>query len=143
MAGKRAFTILELCCVVAVIAIVTAMAVPLYDVLVRRARADEARTVLHAIAHAELRHYRDRGGYLECAPEGEIPDGPGAFPSDVPCWRELGVQVSGEVRYRYAVRLEDDSFVVTAEGDLDRDGLASLFTLHGRDLGLDIRDELE
>ncbi len=140
---QRGLTMLELCCVVAVIAIVTAMSVPMYDVLVRRARADEARTMLHAIAHAELRHYRDRGGYLACDPGGEIPVPHGRFANDEPCWRELGVQLTGEVRYRYSVALVDDSFVVTAQGDLDRDGSASRFTLHGRDLSLEIEDELE
>lgn len=143
MLSRRAFTILELCAVVAVIAVITAAAVPVYDVLVRRARADEARTVLHAIAHAELRHFRDRGGFLACAPGGEVPDGPGSFPSDEPCWRELGIQLSGDVRYRYGVTLQDGSFLVTAEGDLDRDGQTSLFTLRGQDLSVDVRDELE
>ena len=140
---KRGMTILELCAVLAVIAILAAMSVPMYDVLVRRARADEARTVLHAIAHAEQRHFRDRGGYLACDSGDEIPRGGESFPSHRQCWQQLGIRLDGDVHYRYAVSLEEESFVVVAEGDLDENGLASRFTLSGRNLSLDIQDELE
>ncbi len=140
---RRAFTILELSCVLAVIAILSAAAVPVYDVLVRRARADEARTVLHAIAHAELRIFRDQGAYLACAPVGEVPQGPVSFPNAEPCWQALGLRLGGPVRYRYGVALREGSFLATAEGDLDGDGVHSRFTLDGRDLGLTIQDELE
>lgn len=140
---RRGFTILELSCVLAVIAIITAICVPVYDVMVRRAKADEARTMLHAIAHAELAHYRDHGFYLACAPDPVASPVLGSFPSHAPCWRQLGIELSGEVRYRYAVALVDDSFEVTAVGDLDGDGQSSLYTLHGRDLGIDVLDGLE
>ena len=143
MRSQQGMTILELCAVLAVIAILSAMAVPMYDGLVRRAQADEARTLLHAIAHAELRHYRDRGTYLACDPGGDIPAGGGSFPNDAACWQQLGVQIDGPVRYRYAVATAGESFVATAEGDLDQDGLISRFTLHGTDLSVETRDELE
>ncbi|MFH1463595.1 MAG: prepilin-type N-terminal cleavage/methylation domain-containing protein [Pseudomonadota bacterium] len=140
---RRGFTILELSCVIAIIAFICAASIPVYEVLVYRAQADEARTVLRAIAHAELRHYRDRGTFLACDPGGEVPRPTGAFPAEAPCWRALGFQLVGEVRYRYAVALDGDSFVATAEGDLDRDGSTSRFSLHGRDMQIFVEDELE
>jgi prepilin-type N-terminal cleavage/methylation domain-containing protein len=140
---RRGFTILELSCVIAVIAFLTAASVPIYEVLVYRAQADEARTVLRAIAHAELRHYRDRSAFLACDPGGPVPQGAGTFPSEAPCWKALGFQLTGAVRYRYAVTLDGDSFMATAEGDLDKDGTPSRFTLHGRDMEIFVEDELE
>ena len=140
---RRGFTILELSCVLAVIAIISALCIPAYDVLVRRAKADEARTVIHAIAHAQLRHYRDHGGYLACDPQVDPAAAAGSFPNQAACWKQLGITLDGDVRYRYAVALTDDSFEVTATGDLNRDGEFSRFTLSGHDLQLTIQDELE
>ena len=47
------------------------------------------------------------------------------------------------MRYRYAVTVDASGFVVTAEGDLDADGVPSRFSLRGEDLSLTIVDELE
>ena len=143
MRDRRGFTILELSAILAVMAIITSLAIPGYQVLVRRARAGEARTVVVAIAHAELRHYRDLGAYLACAPSGPVPSGPATFPSDAACWKSLGIAVDGPVAYRYGVTLEGGTFVVQAEGDLDRDGLPSRYRLSGQDLNLQVEDELE
>jgi prepilin-type N-terminal cleavage/methylation domain-containing protein len=140
---RSAFTLIELACVIAVIGIMAATSVPIYDTLVRRAHTDEARTMVQAIAHAELRHFRDRGTYIACPSEGEVPKTPVRFSSDRACWRALGILIGGTVRYRYGVELDGTSFVVTAEGDLDRDGTPSRFRLHGKDFALTIEDELE
>lgn len=139
---RKGFTVIELSCVIAVIGILAAATVPAYEILVRRARADEATGVLHAIAHAELRHFRDRGSYLACAAAGPVPQGPVQFPT-APCWKELGVEVGGEVRFRYSVELADGTFVAVAEGDLDADGQASSFRWNGRLSSLAIERELE
>lgn len=140
---RLGFTLLELSAVIAIISILAATGVPAYDALVRRAHADEARTMIQAIAHAELQHYRDHGSYLACAPAGPIPQGPGHFPADEACWRALGLRADGDVRYRYQAALDGTSFVVTAEGDLDRDGTTSRFTLRGATLAVETENELE
>lgn len=139
---RRAFTLIELCYVLAIIGLLTAVTVPSYDTLLRRSRAAEAPAMIHAIAHAELQHLRDRGSYVACPPAGGIADLPGPFP-DAPCWRALGVRVSDEVRYRYGVEVTGGTFVVTAEGDQDGDGVLARFTLDGRTLHLEVEDELE
>ncbi len=139
----RGFTLIELCYVVTVITLLAAITVPVYDVLLRRARADEAHAFLHDLAHAQLRALRDHGEYVACPPEGEVPDPVAAFDSDRACWKQLGVIVEGPVRFRYGVTVADGSFSVTAEGDLDGDGETSLYTLDGRTFAMDIRDELE
>jgi type IV pilus assembly protein PilA len=139
---RRGFSILELSYVLAVMGIVVALTVPAYDVFLKRARVDEARSMLAAIAHAELRHFRDRGGYLACAAAGPVPQGPVTFPTAT-CWKELGLEVNGEVRFRYSVELAEGTFVAVAEGDLDADGEASSFRWNGRLSSLAIERELE
>ena len=138
----RAFTLIELSYVLVIISLLTAVTVPAYDLLVRRAQAAEATSMVHAIASAERQRYRDQGAYLACPAEGDVPALPRAFPA-APCWEALGIRVTDPVRYRYSVALEGDSFVVTAEGDLDRDGVAARYTLRGRDLHLDVVEPLE
>lgn len=129
---RRGFTIVEIACVLAVMGIVVAITVPAMDVLVRRARTEEARVMLASIAHAELRHFRDTGAYLACSSPGEVPRHPVRFSSDVPCWKALAIQLEGDVRYRYRVELADGSFVAIAEGDLNGNGVSSEFRWEGR-----------
>jgi prepilin-type N-terminal cleavage/methylation domain-containing protein len=140
---RRGFTLVELAFVVAVIGVLVAATVPTYQALVARARADEARSMLHAIADAELRHFRDQGRFLACEPKGAVPKGAAPFPNNEPCWKALGIVVAAPVRYRYSAALDADSFNVTAEGDLDGDGQPSRFTLKGRTFAIDVQDELE
>ena len=139
---RRGFTLLELCFVVMIIGLLTAITVPTYDVLLRRTHQAEARSMLSAIAHAQLQHHRDNGSYLACPASGPIPTPTVAFPTEA-CWQQLGISMGSTVRYRYGVALTDHSFVVTAEGDLDRDGHHSTLTLQGETLQIDIVDGLE
>ena len=139
---RRGFTLIELAFVIAVIAILAAVAVPTTYTLVLRARSEEAKATLHAIAHAQLQHRRDHGVYLPCAPDGEVPKGLTAF-STAECWSALGIAQQGRVRYRYAVTVEGDSFAVLAEGDLDGDGTTSRFLLDGKTLDVSSERELE
>lgn len=124
-------------------ALLTAITVPTYQVLIDRTRTEEARSTLQAIAHAELRHFRDQHAYLACPAQGDVPKGPVAFANDADCWKRLGIQVDGVVRYRYSVTAAEGTFDAVAEGDLDGDGVTSRFTLHGRDLSLDVVNERE
>ncbi len=140
---RRGFTLIELCFVIAIMGLLVAIVVPTYEVLLRRAQAEEAPAMLQAIAHAELQHFRDQGRYLACPATGEIPRGPAPFPNGQQCWQDLGIQVGGEVRYRYGVTMDGGDFLVTAEGDLDRDGAPSRYTLRGRDRSVEIEDGLE
>lgn len=140
---RRGYTIIELAFVVGIIGLLAGATIPAYQHVVLRARTDEARAMLHSIAHAELRHHRDHGAYLACPAQGEVPKRPVPFPNALECWRALGVQVDGLLRYRYAVELVDGSFAVLAEGDLDGDGATSRFALSGKDLQLTVKDSLE
>ncbi len=140
---RRGFTLIELTFVLAIIGALVALTVPAYRVLLHRAQAGEARSVVQAIAHAEHQRYRDHGAYLACGDVDDTTSDKRPFPAEFPCWRALGVSLEGTTGYRYAVTLQDGSFTVLAAGDLDGDGQRSRFSLRGRDLHLDVQDEIE
>jgi len=131
--------------VLSLIAVMATLAGPGYELLVRRARSEEARTNLLGIAHAELAYFRDHGRFIACEPSAaEAPRGrSGIFDASRPGWKELGFRPESAVRYRYQVRLEGQSFVALAQGDLDGNGKASTFSIRGDDLRVQTQDELE
>lgn len=131
---RQGFTLIELCFVLAILALLVGLAVPTHEVLYRRAQASEARAMLSAIAHAELQHHRDHGHYLACPAEGPVPSQPTRFPSSTSCWKTLHIALHDPVRYRYGVTVAGNSFEVVAEADLDADGVGSRFSLDGRTL---------
>ena len=145
MRDPRGFTLLELAFVLAIIAILAASVVPGSRAFIGRNRALEARTALEAIVHAEHAYRRDHGRYIACPPSlAEPPRGiAGTFDANAPGWKELGIELEGEIRYRYEVQVEGDRVIAIATGDLDGDGNVSRFTLDGSTLAFDVRDELE
>ena len=141
---RRGFTLIELSVVLAVMTVIVTLVVPTYRALVMRAYSDEARITVLAIAHAELRYQRDHGQFLACGGEPVAVTRPTEFPRELGCWKALGIDSSGPVRYAYAVALaEPASFNVIARGDLDNNGVAATFTLEGRTLKLTTENELE
>lgn len=139
---SRGFTIAELAFVLAIIGVVISVTVPAGELLLRRARADEANTMLAAVAHQELKHWRDTGRFLACPASGDVPRKPTAFPTSE-CWTTLGIAVQGPVRFRYSVEVKDGAFTVVAEGDLDADGVTSEYRWDGRSGAVTTREALE
>ncbi len=70
---KRAFTLLELSFVLAIIAGAVALVTPVYETMLLRSRAAEAPEMLQALAHAERGYFRDHGRYLACGPTAPAP----------------------------------------------------------------------
>lgn len=140
---RRGFTLIELCFVLAILALLVGVTVPAYSHLHLRAKAAEADSMLQAIGHAQLQHFRDRGTYLACPAQGEIPGGLAPWQDPQGCWKAMGIEVGGAVRYRYSVELHGSDFVAVAEGDLDGDGQSGRYRLDGRSLVVTAEGPLE
>lgn len=141
---RSGFTLIELAFVLAVITFLAAATIPGYHLLWLRTQTSEARAMLVAIAHAESTWRRDHGAFLECAPgpSEEVPKVPRPQPGR-PCWKALGLEPREPSRFRYQVRLTPAGFEALAEGDLDGDGVTSLFRLQSNDLAVTVENELE
>jgi prepilin-type N-terminal cleavage/methylation domain-containing protein len=142
----RGFTLVELAFVLAVLGVLVSLTVPGYRAITLRSRAAEAPLGLEALADAELRYFRDHGGFVACPPmpPGAPPRGTSAtLDAKAPGFKELGFHMDGPIRYQYEVVLEKSTFKAIARGDLDGNGRLSTFTLRGDTLALDVQDELE
>jgi type II secretory pathway pseudopilin PulG len=141
----RGFTLIEMGFVWAVLGLLVSLAVPGYRTIMLRSRAAEAQVGVEALADAELRYFRDHGKFIACPPmPAQPPSGTSArLDPSAPGFKELGFHFDGQVRFQYEVVLTKGSFDAIARGDLDADGKASTYTLHGDGLKLEVQDELE
>lgn len=145
MKKQAGFTLIELTFVIAGIAVLSALAVPGYDLFLRRTRLSEARAALEGMVHAENAWHRDHGTFVACAPSSDaIPKGTTShFDASRAGWKEIGIALDGEVRYQYEIALEGKTFRAIARGDLDGDGKPSTIEIRGDDFSIQATDELE
>lgn len=123
-ARRSGFTLIEMLCVVAMVGVLAALAIPDFLAHQGRAQQNEAQITLHAIAH-QARVARKGGHALEpCGPTpAKVPGPKGVRFEPDDCWRALGVKIPGTTHYQ--LRLEVDAegaFTVVARGDVDADG---------------------
>ncbi|ADU97315.1 type IV pilin protein [Thermovibrio ammonificans] len=140
---RKAFTLIELMVVVAIIAILAAIAIPQYKKFQLRAKTSEAKENLGAIRTAEEAYSAENDVYL--AATYDPADIPGPTPAS---WNatsvgfsKIGFEPAGKVYYSYTVfgnnagtgdNTDGKAFtadnniniVMLAEGDLDGDGAA-------------------
>ena len=137
MARPRAFTLLELAAVLAIIGLLVSVSVGTYDRHVRAARAQEA--VFHLYALAD-RLAAQPGGPVACAASPpEVPRG--GLGRWIPSagFRALDWSPGPTTRYQYEVLVpggEGPAFIVRARGDLDGDGLTSVLDLRSDERAL-------
>lgn len=135
------FTVLELNCVIAIIGILSALAAPAYTVHLRRAQSAEALTNVESIAYLQQVHILETGRALACeATPRELPRGERVHFEASACWQDLGVQLPERVRFQYETQTSSAArhFLVSARGDLDGDGLESVYRLDSRTMELSI-----
>lgn len=70
--NKKAFTLIELLVVVLIIGILSAIALPQYNLAVEKARATEALVVLKSIKDAQELYYMENGHYCESANKDDL-----------------------------------------------------------------------
>ncbi len=132
MRVRRGFTLIELMIVVAIVGILTALAIPNYLRFQLRSKTSEARINLKAIATSENSYF---GEFNQFIAAGATPGGPETTSrrawsgGGLSQFDNLGFVPIGSVLFTYAVDTDpaNVAFTAGARGDLDGNGTVSEF----------------
>lgn len=125
------FTLVELMIVVAIIGLLSSVAVPMFGRYQLRAKSAEAVANLGAIRVVQEAHFSEHGAYLPANAEPPLIPGPSAVPFDIvgTPYAELGWSPEGRVYFSYAVATSADQTGYTADaaGDIDGNGILQIW----------------
>ena len=128
------FSLVELILVVAIVGLLSTIALPLMGELLKKSRTSEARACLGEIRILEEGYRVENKTYVGCPPMKEIP--PGVYSGNSP-HREnmalIGFYPTGRTRYAYTIESADSiSFTAVGEGNLDDDDLEDRWEIDER-----------
>ena len=125
------FTLIELMIVVAIIGIMSSVAIPLFDRYQLRANSSEVQTNLGAIRVVQEAYFAEYSRYV--AANAEPPLIPGPTPTDFDVvgtdYAEVGWSPEGRVYFSYAVAISADEagFTSDAAADIDGNGILQIW----------------
>ena len=146
--NDRAFTLIELMITVALIGVLSALAIPNFVAFQAKARRGEAFANLSALARAQKTYHAERDVFPDVkssSGEPSLPDpalygglGTRKMPWDPPAsafFRAVGWEPEGSVHYSYESRSQGcgctQCFTLAAHGDVDGDGaISSVLYVH-------------
>lgn len=130
-AGRNGFTLIEMLIVVAIIGILSSIAIPLLATHQLRTKATEAKTNLGAIRVVEEAAFSENGAYVAAAAEPALIPGtqPVVFDFAGSDYASLGWAPEGRVYFSYAVAISGDASGYTADAasDIDGDGVTLIW----------------
>ncbi len=138
-APRKAFTLVELMIVVAIIGILASVAVPNYQVFVLRAKKSEAYVCLDGIRTAEYAYEAAFDTFLSAAanPPPPVTRQPRPWDMTKAEWRTLNWEPTGAVRCSYVIDTRDENswFKSTAYCDIDGDTNMATIALYSWNSG--------
>ncbi|MFQ5457128.1 MAG: type IV pilin protein [Myxococcota bacterium] len=112
--GRKGFTLIELMVVVAIIGILAAIAVGLFQSFAMRAKQSEAKELLAAIYTSEIAYFADTNAYGALTTAGFAPSGTPKFYTNV-----------GDSNFTFT----NVSFTATCSANLDRDNTEDIWQI--------------
>jgi prepilin-type N-terminal cleavage/methylation domain-containing protein len=104
---KKAFTLIELLVVISIISLLMTIAVPTYDKMILKARADEAKATIQAIAFAQERYHQEVGEYY--------PNNTEQISNENNIHENLKVDLSISNNFLYTIEGDNgDSYIISA-----------------------------
>jgi len=129
--ARGGFTILELMIVVGVVAVLAAIAIPNFLRYQARSKTSEVKTNLAALRVAEDAYFAEHNVHAPAAAEPALIPGSRAavFDAEGSDFATVGWAPEGRVYFSYAVVVSADGsgFTADAGGDVDGDGIVSLW----------------
>ena len=124
-AHRLGFTLIEMMVVVAIVGVLSVVAIPMFRTYQLRSKTAEAKTNIGVMRVLEHSHFSEHNAFLAVAPEPPLI--PGASPvafDETAGFAPLGFRPEGRVYFSYgvAVTADQSGYTADAAADIDADG---------------------
>lgn len=129
--SKRGFTLIEIMIALAILGVLSTVAIPKYLIYQLKAKSAEAKTNLSAVRSAQEAYFSEFGIFVEADPQPVAIPGKTQveFDSITSDFQKLGWQPEGNVYFSYGVGVNADATAYTADAgaDIDQNGVVQFW----------------